>query len=734
MKQMQSSDYLTRGGIQIYRASIGIDGRQAVNDLRKKLDSSQGVLFSSSYDYPGRYSRWDLGFVAPPVRISSSARKVVCRALNARGEILLQIMLQELQKHADFFNFETSTSEFACTVREPEPVLYEEDRSRQRSVFTALRVLLDLFASEQDDYLGLYGAFGYELAFQFEAITQRLVREADAQDMVLYLPDSIVVVDHKRETAQQHFYDFTFTSAGEVLTTRDLPRRIVKEQFVPRDDSSPASSDHAPGVFAAVVSKALAAFRRGDMFEVVPGQTFSVPCKDQPSEIFFRLQQQNPAPYGALLNLGEQEFLVSASPEMYVRVEGQQVETCPISGTIARGKSALEDAEQIRTLLNSAKDEAELSMCTDVDRNDKSRVCVPGSVQVKGRRLIEMYSRLIHTVDHVTGVLKPQFDALDAFLSHAWAVTVTGAPKHAAMQFIEDHELSPRHWYGGAMGCLNFNGNLNSGLTIRTIRIKHGMAEIRAGATLLADSDPDAEETETHLKASALLSAVQGDAATDTATLGASAGTLLPDSTAGTGMQILMVDHQDSFVHTLSAYLQQTGAQVRTVRPAAVAAYLQEHCPDLVVLSPGPGRPMDFALSQTIALTLRQNIPVFGVCLGLQGIVEYFGGSLRVLAKVMHGKSSPLKMMRGPLFANIPASVEVGRYHSLVADKLPDCLQVFACSADGEVMAVQHKQLPVFAVQFHPESILTAQDNSGLRLLANLLRSIRTGRHAEIPA
>lgn len=732
MKQMQSSHYLTRGGIQIHRASVGIYGPQAIDDLRKKLDSSQGVLFSSSYDFPGRYSRWDLGFVAPPVRISSSARKVVCRALNARGEILLQIMQQTLQQHNDFYDFESTASEFACKVREPQPVLYEEDRSRQRSVFTVLRVLLDLFASPQDNYLGLYGAFGYELAFQFEAITQRLAREADAQEMVLYLPDSIVVVDHKRETAQQHFYDFTFTSAGEVLTTRDLPRRIVKEQFVPLTDSSSASSDHAPGVFAAVVRKALAAFSRGDMFEVVPGQTFSVPCNDQPSEIFHRLQQQNPAPYGALLNLGEQEFLVSASPEMYVRVEGQQVETCPISGTIARGSNALEDAEQIRTLLNSAKDEAELSMCTDVDRNDKSRVCVPGSVQVNGRRLIEMYSRLIHTVDHVTGVLKPQFDALDAFLSHAWAVTVTGAPKHAAIQFIEDHELSPRHWYGGAMGCLNFNGNLNSGLTIRTIRIKNGMAEIRAGATLLADSDPDAEEAETRLKASALLRAVQPDAATCAVNKGADS--FMADTTAGTGMQILMVDHQDSFVHTLSAYLQQTGAQVRTVRPAAVADYLQEHSPDLVVLSPGPGRPVDFTLSQTIALILEQNIPVFGVCLGLQGIVEYFGGSLRVLAKVMHGKSSPLSMTRGPLFANIPTSVEVGRYHSLVADKLPDCLQVCAFSADGEIMAVQHKQLPVFAVQFHPESILTAQDNSGLRLLANLLRSIKSGSYAEMPA
>ena len=112
------------------------------------------------------------------------------------------------------------------------------------------------------------------------------------------------------------------------------------------------------------------------------------------------------------------------------RIEGKmRVETCPISGTIERGADALEDAVQVRTLLGSKKDESELTMCTDVDRNDKSRICAPGSVKVIGRRQIEMYSKLIHTVDHVEGYLREGFDALDAFLCHTWAVTVTGAPK-----------------------------------------------------------------------------------------------------------------------------------------------------------------------------------------------------------------------------------------------------------------------------------------------------------------
>ncbi len=141
------------------------------------------------------------------------------------------------------------------------------------------------------------------------------------------------------------------------------------------------------------------------------------------------MREINPSPYGFFVNLGDEEYLVGASPEMYVRVQGKRVETCPISGTIKRGADAIEDAHNIQTLLDSEKEESELTMCTDVDRNDKSRICEAGSVKVIGRRQIEMYSRLIHTVDHVEGILRDGFDAVDAFLTHMWVVTVTGAPK-----------------------------------------------------------------------------------------------------------------------------------------------------------------------------------------------------------------------------------------------------------------------------------------------------------------
>ncbi|HEX3597113.1 MAG TPA: anthranilate synthase component I, partial [Polyangiaceae bacterium] len=446
-----------------------------------------------------------------------------------------------------------------------------------------------------------------------------------------------------------------------------------------------------------------------------------------PSTIFRRLREQNPAPYALFLNLGENEYLVGASPEMYVRVDKDRVETCPISGTIPRGNSPVEDAERIRELLGSTKEESELTMCTDVDRNDKSRICRPGSVRVIGRRQIELYSRLIHTVDHVEGYLRPEFDALDAFLTHTWAVTVTGAPKAWAMQFVEDHERSSRAWYGGAIGVLGFDGGMNTGLTLRTVRLKDGVAEVRAGATLLYDSDPEAEERETRLKASAFLDAIRGDAPRAKAVETAPGA-----SSRGIPRRVLLVDHQDSFVHTLANYLRQTGADVVTLRAGFPESAFEEVSPELVVLSPGPGSPKDFDVSGTIAKALARRLPVFGVCLGLQGMVEHFGGKLGVLDYPMHGKPSRIDVVGGKLFDGLPRSFRAGRYHSLYAieSTLPPALGISAKSEDGVIMAVEHRTLPLAAVQFHPESILTLDGDVGLALLKNVVDQLG-GRSAD---
>ncbi|MEX2132328.1 MAG: chorismate-binding protein, partial [Pseudohongiellaceae bacterium] len=422
IKQLQ---YQTGGGITVRRSSYNLDYLTAIDRLTDQLDSHRGVLLASSFEYPGRYTRWDLGFINPPLELSSRGLQMQIRALNNRGEILLPELFSALQGNVDIADIEFTFSAISLQIRATDEVSQEELRSRRPSVLSVLRSIVALFRSGEDPYLGLYGAFGYDLGFQFEDVERHQSRSDSDRDLVLYLPDQIVVADHRTEEAISFNYEFvcrSWKSASRTETTGGFRRTGEELMFSPGNTVS-TGCDHQAGEYAACVEKALAEFRLGNLFEAVPGQVFFEPCKSSPAQIFRRLKASNPAPYGALINLGEQEYLVAASPEMFVRVENNQIETCPISGTIKRGVDAIGDAEQIRRLLNSRKDESELSMCTDVDRNDKARVCVPGSVKVIGRRQIEMYSRLIHTVDHVIGELDQAYDALDGFLAHTWAVT-----------------------------------------------------------------------------------------------------------------------------------------------------------------------------------------------------------------------------------------------------------------------------------------------------------------------
>lgn len=711
---MATDGYRTRGGVVVERLVEAIEVQDAIEHVVDSLDSRKGALFASSYEYPGRYTRWDMGFVDPPLQLVSRARHFAVTALNARGRVLLPAVERALRALPAIESIGSAGDEISGTVRVPTERFAEEERSKQPSVFSVLRALVELFGADDDPHLGLYGAFSYDLAHQFEPLRLRLERPVDQRDLVLYLPDELIIVDHRRERAMRRRYDFVVDG----VSTADLPREGATAPYVGAETVALAC-DHEPGEYAAMVTLARESFKRGDLFEVVPGQTFFEPCPAPPSELFRRLRERNPAPYGFLINLGKNEYLVGASPEMYVRVDGDRVETCPISGTIARGRDPISDAAQILELLNSTKDESELTMCTDVDRNDKSRICKPGSVRVIGRRQIEMYSRLIHTVDHVEGHLREEFDALDAFLAHTWAVTVTGAPKAWAMQFIEDHEKSVRAWYGGAVGLIGFDGNLNTGLTLRTIRIKDGVAQVRAGATLLYDSDPDEEERETRVKASAFIDAIRRPR-------GVPLEPPRPTPRPGEGKRILLVDHQDSFVHTLANYLRQTGAEVVTLRAGFPREELDRLDPDLIVLSPGPGEPKDFDLSGTLSAALERDLPVFGVCLGLQGMVEHFGGELAVLDYPMHGKPSRVRVLGGELLEGLPAEFTAGRYHSLYAlpERLPKELRVTAESEDGVIMAIEHVERPLAAVQFHPESILSLDGELGIRLIRNVVERL----------
>jgi anthranilate synthase len=703
-------DYRTRNGLAISRLAEPFSGGASrLDDLIELLDHRRGVVLSSGTTVPGRYESFDLGFSDPPLALETVGYHFSLLALNPRGEVLIGFLAEMLRDPSVVVTDRSASGLRGHIVGGPAPV-DEDQRTRRASVMSLVRDLVAAFAAPDDPLLGLFGAFAYDLVFQIEDLVQRRAREADQRDIVLYVPDRLLAYDRATGRGMRLSYDFAWDGKSTAGLGRDTPPSVYAK--TPRQ----GFSDHAPGAYQATVEAARAAFARGDLFEAVPGQLFAESCERSPAEVFQRLCRINPSPYGALINLGDGEFLVSASPEMFVRSDGRRIETCPISGTIARGADAIGDAEQIRQLLNSEKDEFELNMCTDVDRNDKARVCVPGTIKVLARRQIETYSKLFHTVDHVEGMLRPGFDALDAFLTHAWAVTVTGAPKLWAMQFVEDHERSPRRWYAGAIGAVNFDGSLNTGLTIRTIRMQDGLAEVRVGATCLFDSDPVAEDRECQIKAAALFQALRGDPPKPLSAFA-------PDAT-GSGKRVLLIDHDDSFVHMLADYFRQVGASVTVVRHVHALRMLADTGWDLLVLSPGPGRPDDFAIAKTIAAALDHKLPVFGVCLGLQAIGEYFGGQLGQLAKPSHGRPSRVCIQGGRLTKNLPPEIVIGRYHSLYVarDSLPEVLAVTASTEDGVAMAIEHRTLPVGGVQFHPESLMSLGGEVGLRIVENAFR------------
>jgi anthranilate synthase len=704
------SEYRTGGGLAITRTAEQFSGHaDRLDDLIALLDRRRGVVLSSGTTVPGRYDSFDLGFADPPLALETSGTDFALQAQNVRGEVLIAFLGATLRDPAVVITEHTPARLAGHIIRGPAPV-EEDQRTRRASMISLVRALIAALFANDDPLLGLFGAFAYDLVFQFEDIKQKRPRAADQRDIVLYVPDRLLAYDRATGRGVILSYDFAWNGQSTAGLQRETSESIYLKE--PRQ----GFADHAPGEYQATVETARAAFARGDLFEAVPGQLFAEPCQRSPAEVFQRLCRINPSPYGALMNLGEGEFLVSASPEMFVRSDGRRVETCPISGTIARGRDAIGDAEQIRQLLNSEKDEFELNMCTDVDRNDKARICVPGTIKVLARRQIETYSKLFHTVDHVEGMLRPGFDALDAFLTHAWAVTVTGAPKLWAMQFVEDHERSPRRWYAGAIGAVFFDGSINTGLTIRTIRMKDGLAEVRVGATCLFDSDAAAEDRECQVKAAALFQALRGDPAKPLSSIA-------PDAT-GSGKDVLLIDHDDSFVHMLADYFRQVGANVTVVRHVHALKMLDQRSWDLLVLSPGPGRPEDFKISTTIDAALGKKLPIFGVCLGVQAMGEYFGGQLGQLSQPAHGRPSRVAVRGGRLMQGLPNEIVIGRYHSLFVerDSMPDVLDVTAATEDGVAMAIEHKTLPVGGVQFHPESLMSLGDAVGLRIVENAFR------------
>ncbi len=241
----QTIEFTTKGGITVLRQSTPDEYKTAIARTLDRVDVRRGAIFSSNYEYPGRYTRWDTAIVDPPLGIEANGRDVAIIAYNSRGEILLAAVAAQLAGHEHIASMVVSTSRIDLRVAEAGKVLAEENRSRSPTVFSVVRAIVDLFFSEEDANLGLYGAFGYDLAFQFDHIEKKLDRPQGQRDLVLYLPDEILVVDHHQAIAWHDHYEYSF--GGK--TTRGLPHGTADQPFTAAE-IDPPRGDHQPGEYS----------------------------------------------------------------------------------------------------------------------------------------------------------------------------------------------------------------------------------------------------------------------------------------------------------------------------------------------------------------------------------------------------------------------------------------------------------------------------------------------------
>lgn len=715
--------FTSADGLSIHRQVTTLDYSQGIDHLVDELARERGVFFSSGIEYPGRYTRWQIGVVRPPLELIGRGRRLEVRALNPRGRVLLPMVTPVLSAAPEVSVAEADTDRLVLEVASSTEVFPEEQRSLQPTVLTPVRSLLEAFRGFDDPLLGLYGAFGYDLIFQFDPVPLRHPRGESDKTLHLFLPDVIYALDRQKESLFR--YDYRFCRDGADTASA---ASVSLEPLQPTEEggggAGPIQVNYSDEAFAELVEAARARMAAGDVYEVVLHRRFSAEGRFSAPRLFREFRQVNPSPYEFLCQLGDEQ-LIGTSPEMFIRVTGSRIESSPISGTVRSGGNAMEDAERIKALVDSAKDEVELTMCTDVDRNDKARICEPGSIRLLNRRAIERYAGLFHTVDHVEGRLRQGLTGLDAFQSHMWAVTLTGAPKRMAVELIEAMESAPRGWYGGAVGVLHLNGDVTTGITIRTIFLRDGRAEYPAGATLVYDSDGLDEAEETRTKATGFFHLMgQGPARGPEPAVAPAVG-----AGPGQGRRVVLIDNEDSFVHILADYVRQTGAEVVTYRSQVPLSKVLAPMPDLVMHSPGPGWPARFAIPERVRWLADRGVAQFGVCLGLQGIVEAYGGTLGVLTAPRQGKRWRIHHGATGLFEGLPLPSDVGAYHALYADPeaLPDELEALATTLPTEgvperiVMAVGHRSLPIWAVQFHPESILSMGQDMGRRLIHNLM-------------
>lgn len=367
---------------------------------------------------------------------------------------------------------------------------------------------------------GLVGFFGYDLIRTVENLPHPPKDDHNLPTCHFMVVDEIIAFDHLKQKLlliinmpTEGDLQLNYQNTIERLNSleRSIRNSCSQHRYIDKKNITVdpiISSNMDKEYFYKIVKRAKEYIVNGDVFQVVLSQRFSVPVLTDVLDVYRYLRVSNPSPYMYFLKFDDYS-IVGASPEMLVRCEDGVVETCPIAGTRKRGKTPAEDIQIEEDLINDPKELAEHIMLVDLGRNDLGKISKFGTVKVTEYMKVLHYSHVMHIASTVCGELREDLTVFDALQAVFPAGTLSGAPKIRAMEIIDELEPTQRGIYGGAIGFLSFDDNLECCITIRTILIKDGIAHIQAGAGIVADSIPEKEYEETENKARALLKALK---------------------------------------------------------------------------------------------------------------------------------------------------------------------------------------------------------------------------------
>ncbi|MFA6269219.1 MAG: anthranilate synthase component I family protein [archaeon] len=469
-------------------------------ELYKKLSNNGNYLslLMESKSPNQKYERKSIIADCVAIKIIGKGEEFRIIGLNKTGE---EILLQFKQTDFNYSeNYKQTNTEITGIVRKQEnDELSEEDNTKLQNISTVIKTILAKFNST-NPYVGLYGVFAYDFAKNFYKVEERL-KDEEHKDFELFIPARIHVLydDEKRaEIIELGFCGKNFTACTQ------------KNEFEFTKQKSSSKTDLSDEEYKTRVEKVVADIKNGRAMQCVLSRNTTIALEKHPFESYTNLRETNPAPYSFYYNLGENEILYGASPEMHIRIDdtsgGKEIQIRPIAGTIMRSTNPLEDAEARRKLMTDEKELREHTMLVDLARHELYKLCEIKSVEVTDLFTLEQYPNLYHLVSGVRGILKRDMTAIDALLITLPAGTLSGAPKKEAMKMIEQYEASRRGFYGGASGFISFNGTCNTGITIRSVHVRNNCSEVRGGAGIVALSTPEAELNEIKLKTAKMMS------------------------------------------------------------------------------------------------------------------------------------------------------------------------------------------------------------------------------------